>query len=349
MLRLVQIGLGVWGRDWAASVTSHVPGIQPVAWVDRDAQVRQAAIRELRLNPDAVHPSLDAAMRWTEAAAALVVVPTQVHAAAAAEALERGLHVLVEKPFTETMAEARELVSLATARQRCLMVNQNYRWFTAPQLARRLLGEGAVGEPIAVYADFHRYYGPTYRYFALAQPLLSDMAIHHFDTLRFVLDDEPAQVSCLSWTEPELPFAGPPAAIVAIRMRRGTLVSYRASWISRGPETPFGAVWRIDGTRGRLDFQFRGAGPDRESLDHLEHYTMEGRVEVDGMTELQHKDRPGALAAFAAWVGSGSVPPGASTAEDNLMSLALVEAAVQSAAANGAWIDVGDVLRGTPG
>ena len=118
------------------------------------------------------------------------------------------------------------------------MVNQNYRWFPAPARARRLLREGALGDLIACYLDFHLYFGTDYRYFFLEEPLLSDMAIHHFDSLRFVLDDEPVEVSCHSWAAPGTPFAGHPAAVATMRFARGTVVSYRGSWLTHGPGNP---------------------------------------------------------------------------------------------------------------
>ena len=129
-------------------------------------------------------------------------MPLAAHAPVTRAALEAGLHVLVEKPFTETLEQARALERLAEDLKRVLLVSQNYRWFPAPVLARRLLHDGTLGRLVACYLDFHFYFGTGYRYFFLEEPLLSDMAIHHFDTLRFVLDDEPVEVSCHSWAEP---------------------------------------------------------------------------------------------------------------------------------------------------
>ena len=132
VLKLVQLGLGGWGRSWAEEVVRKDPDIELVAWVDLDAASRATAIAELDLPPERVFGSLAEVPRSLGAQAALVVVPLAAHAAATRACLEAGLHVLVEKPFTETLAEAAELVALAEAGQRKLMVSQNYRWFPAP-------------------------------------------------------------------------------------------------------------------------------------------------------------------------------------------------------------------------
>jgi predicted dehydrogenase len=62
------------------------------------------------------------------------------------QALEAGKHVLVEKPISNTIEEAREMVALATAKDRYLGCNLNH-YFTEPaEKARGLMTEGKVGE-----------------------------------------------------------------------------------------------------------------------------------------------------------------------------------------------------------
>jgi predicted dehydrogenase len=344
-LRLVQIGLGGWGRNWVEEITRSTPGVEPVAWVDIDPATRERAGAQLDLPRGRLFATLDEALGQVAADAALVVVPLAGHAAVTREALEAGLHVLVEKPFTETLAEARALEALARARRRVLMVDQNYRWFPAPRLARQLLQDGAIGDPIACYLDFHLFYGAGYRYFFLAEPLLGDMAIHHFDSLRFVLGDEPLEVSCHSWLEPGTPFSGPAAAVAAMRFARGTIVSYRGSWLTRGPATPYGGNWRLDGTRGTIEFTFRGAFEQREKLDRLVLHRPGAPPEIATLPEMPCKDRKGALDTFARWVGDGEPPEDASTAADNQRSLALMFAAILSSRAGGTQVRVDEVLK----
>jgi predicted dehydrogenase len=342
-LRLVQIGLGGWGRNWVEEVTRATPGVEPVAWVDLDPATRERATADLDLPGRRVFGSLEQALARVAADAALVVVPLAAHAQVTRDALEAGLHVLVEKPFTETLEEARALERLAQERERALMVNQNYRWFPAPALARQLVHDGALGHLVACYLDFHFYFGTGYRYFFLEEPLLSDMAIHHFDALRFVLDDEPVEVSCHSWAEPDTPFAGPPAAVATMRFAKGTVVSYRGSWLTRGPATPYGGHWRLDGSGGTLEFTFRGAFEEREKLDRVILHRPDEPPDAVPLPEMPCKDRKGALDAFARWIRDGRPPEGASTATDNLSSLALMFAAIRSARQGGAPVRLADV------
>lgn len=343
-LRLIQFGLGGWGRNWVEEITGVVPGVQPVAWVEIDPAARARVVSELDLPEERVFGSFDQALGKVTADAALITVPLAAHAAVTRQALEAGLHVLVEKPFTDRLEEAVALAALAGQRRLVLMVNQNYRWFPATRHARQLLRQGAIGQPIACYLDFHFLFGAGYHYFFLEEPLLSDMAIHHFDGLRFVLDDEPLEVTCQSWSEPDTPFKGRPAAVATIRFAKGTLVSYRGSWISRGPATPYGGHWRLDGTEGTIEFTFRGAFEAREKLDRLTLYLPGQPPEPARLPKMPYKDRKGALDAFARWVRDGQPPEATSSADDNLKSLALMFAAIRSARADGRPVRIRDML-----
>ena len=343
-LGLVQLGMGGWGRSWAAEVYPQTPGVETVAWVDPDPRSRELAMAELALPQERVFATLGDVLARFRPDAALVVVPLAAHAAATRSALEAGLHVLVEKPFTATLPEAAELVAVAEARGRKLMVSQNYRWFPAPQLVRRLLREQAVGRAMGCYVDFHFLFDRNYRYFSLAEPLLSDMAIHHFDAMRFVLDDEPVEASCHSWSEPASPFQGRPAAVATVRFSRGTVASYRGSWISRGPTTPYGGHWRIDGTAGAIEFRFRGAYQERETQDAVLLHLPGRPAQPAALPDVPLKDRKGSLDAFQRWVEEGAEPAGLSTGADNLKSLALMSAAIRSAQAGGTPVRIADVM-----
>ena len=62
-LRLIQLGLGGWGRNWVEEVTRETPGVEPVAWVEIDPAARAQAIKKLDLPPERVFGSLQEALR----------------------------------------------------------------------------------------------------------------------------------------------------------------------------------------------------------------------------------------------------------------------------------------------
>jgi predicted dehydrogenase len=341
-MRLIQVGLGGWGLDWAARVLPLVPGVETVAFVDADPAARLRAGQRLGLAPAQMFPSLEAALGAVAADSVLATVPAAAHAAVADAALRAGMHVLVEKPFTATLAEGAELVALAAARGRVLMVSQNYRFFPAIVTAARLLRAGGFGAPLSASITFRKDWRATgHRYHDIPGPLLLDMAIHHFDLLRMLLG-EVAELACKSWNTPESPFREHAAAQAIVQMRRGIVVGYHGSWLSRDLPTLWSGEWRVECEDGVLVFAARGMGGALD--DWLELHTQDGTVRRLPLDDVALVDRAGTLAAFAAAV-AGDVPANFPSGADNLRSLALSFAAVRSAASGGRWTEPAELLE----
>lgn len=89
----------------------------------------------------------------------LVVIntPDSTHYEYARRALEAGKHVVVEKPFTTTVAEAEELVALAASRGLTLSVYQNRRWDCDFLTVKQILSKGLLGHLVEFESTFPRY------------------------------------------------------------------------------------------------------------------------------------------------------------------------------------------------
>ena len=205
-LRVVQVGMGGWGRSWAKLLARQGDGVQPVAYVDVQPAMLHQLQTELGVSADACFPSLHAALAATDAEAVLVTTALAGHVPVVLQALAAGKHVLVEKPFAPSVAAAQQAVDLATAQQRVLMVSQNYRFYPAAQTVATLIREGSLGPVGAVSVQFRKYANTAppgaHEHYTLRHPLLLDMAIHHFDLMRFVLHQEPATITCHAWNPP---------------------------------------------------------------------------------------------------------------------------------------------------
>lgn len=102
---------------------------------------------------------------WGDDEIDLVVVstPSDSHASWAREALEHGKHALVEKPFAETSAEARELFELASSKGLFLQCYQNRRFDSDWLTLRKVIDSGVLGDLLEVesHYDYHRPEVPT--------------------------------------------------------------------------------------------------------------------------------------------------------------------------------------------
>ncbi|MEA2522965.1 MAG: hypothetical protein QOF73_192 [Thermomicrobiales bacterium] len=332
-LRIVQVGLGGWGRDWAKNVLPKVEEVHPVAWVDADPATVTAARQTFGIPKECCFTSLEAALAAVAADAVLVTTPVGAHIPVALEAIEAGKHVLVEKPFAPNLAEARRAVEAAAARGPVLMVSQNYRFFPAPRAVAELIAGGTLGSVGGVYVDFRRnvtHATGRERHFALADPLLVDMAIHHFDLMRMILKQEPRRVSCHSWNPPWSPFTGGDAAATAtVAFDGGAVASWRGNWVSPGDQTYWAGEWRVECAGGEIRWTSReelgGTSGDRVTV-----HPADGPAKELKLPTVRPHGRAGALAAFAAAVQAGTEPE--TSGRDNLRTLGLVEAALSSAA-----------------
>jgi predicted dehydrogenase len=331
-LRIVQIGMGGWGLLWG-EVVRRSAKVELAACVDMSPAALAQAQRRLEVSPERCFASLEEAFASVEADAVLITASLAGHVPAALAALAAGKHVLLEKPFAPSLAEARRVVEAAEAHGLVLMVSQNYRFFPAVRAVAALVRAGTLGPVGMVGVDFRRYANGAAvegnRHYTLRHPLLLDMAVHHFDLMRMLLGREPNQVTCHAWNPPWSKFAEPAAAAATITFDDEVAVSYRGSWVSPAPQTPWAGVWRMECAGGEILWTSRDGRGDRGDRVTVRPLGKPARrVELPALPDI---DTAGSLAAFADAVRTGQPPE--SSGRDNLGTLALTHAAIESAQA----------------
>jgi predicted dehydrogenase len=255
VIRVVQAGLGLWGRSWA-DVVRDAEGVELAGVVDPAPEARFFAEEELRLPQGSHHASLDEALEKTDCDCVLVVTPPGTHHKVVAKALEAGKHVLVEKPLDTTLSGARALVEAAQRAGRILMVSQNYR-FNAPfRAAQGLVRSGAIGElvgaRIGCRRDARALFSPGDFRYSMRHPYAVDMDVHHLDLLRAITGREVRRIHGCSWRAPDSPFRHDPAVAALIDLEDGTPVVYEGTWAHRRPETSWNGEGEVVGEAGRM-------------------------------------------------------------------------------------------------
>ncbi|MEO7679351.1 MAG: oxidoreductase [Sphingomonas sp.] len=146
------IGYGLGGRAFHAPYVGMTPGMTLRAVVSRDAGKVQARLPGMRVVPD-----VDALLAAPGIDLVIVSSPDALHAEHALAAIAAGKHVLVDKPFATTLADARCVAAAAEAGGRLLTVFQNRRWDADFLTLRRLIAEGALGEIAQFESHFDRW------------------------------------------------------------------------------------------------------------------------------------------------------------------------------------------------
>ncbi|AML58438.1 putative oxidoreductase ydgJ [Serratia rubidaea] len=151
-LRVGLVGYGYASKTFHAPLIAGTPGLELAAVVSSDAGKVHADWPALPVvsEPQALFndPTLD-----------LIVIPTpnDTHYPLAQQALAAGKHVVVDKPFTVTLSQARALQQQAQQRGLLLSVFHNRRWDSDFLTLKTLLQEGSLGEVVYFESHFDRF------------------------------------------------------------------------------------------------------------------------------------------------------------------------------------------------
>jgi predicted dehydrogenase len=148
------LGWGVLGTGWIADLQARDllrDGARVAAVGSRTADRARAFADQLGIAR--AHGSYTALVGDPDVDVVYIATPASAHAADARLALEAGKHVLLEKPFTLSAAQAEPLVELARARGLVLMEAMWTRFLPHMTRIRSLLADGAIGTPRTLIAD----------------------------------------------------------------------------------------------------------------------------------------------------------------------------------------------------
>jgi len=139
-IRVGLIGSGFMGRTWTEVAANHVAETEVVA-VSGGRRAEELA----KDYGAAFEASPEALVRRADIDLVIVTTPQPNHRDHVVLAADAGRHVLVEKPFSMTVAEADEMVGAAKRTGVTLAVCSQHRFRASPVFAQQLIGDGAIG------------------------------------------------------------------------------------------------------------------------------------------------------------------------------------------------------------
>ncbi len=325
--RVLLLGIGFIGKQWIRTIQSEercelvaVSGDLPAG----------ATLSSLGLSESVgYYADYREAIEKTDADFVIIAIPTRFHTDAAKLALEKGMHILSEKPLGVDEEDADFAIKLnADYPDRRYGIDQNYRWRPHNRTVKRLLDEGIVGDLKEIHILFRQPDDLNgYRAF-LEQPLLQDVCIHHFDLLRFFSGKECTRVLARSYHTPWSVFEGRASTDVMMEMEDGLYVTYSGTWAAHGMITTWDGNFMFCGEKGVLTME----------NDRIVFYA-DGKAEGEeipsdplALTELK-----GCLSNFVDSLEKGTALD--TPVDDNVHSFRIVCAAERSVA-SGNWEDV---------
>jgi predicted dehydrogenase len=326
--RGVLIGCGFFARNhmhgWA-----EADGAGIVAVCDLDRGKAEAMAAEFDATPYTDAAEMLATERPDFADVATTV---ESHRHLVELCLGHGAVTICQKPFAETLEDARAMVAAAEAAERPLLVHENFRWQRPLIALQRRIEDGAIGRPAFARLLFRHGFDVYANQPYLAQTerfALMDVGLHLFDVARFLLGDA-RDVHCRTQSlRPGI--AGEDAFIATLGHESGAVCSVECSFSSRIEPEPFPQTlaW-VEGDAGTLELAF-----DYRLRLHRDGVVEEVRVEppVPDWGERPWHVVQDSVAAFERHVvevlrdGAEPRPSGA----HNLGTLAMALAAYRSA------------------
>ena len=188
MIKIGVIGLGYWGPNLVRvfAERQHV-SVTAIADLSEDRrqriQSRYPSVRAFADADELINSDVDAVV---------VATPLAFHFPITLKALQAGKHVLVEKPFTSTAAQAEILIAEAAKQRLTILVDHTFVYNPAVILIREMILRGELGD--LLYFDSQRIN------LGLFQPdsdVIWDLAVHDLAILDYLSDQSPTTVSAL--------------------------------------------------------------------------------------------------------------------------------------------------------
>jgi UDP-N-acetylglucosamine 3-dehydrogenase len=185
-LRVAVIGTGFWGKN-QARVFSQLQQTKLICVCDANSKTASTIGSQFNVESTT---DLDSVLSRRDIDAVTICTPTVTHKDVATRALEAGKHVLVEKPMTNTSAEANELLLLAKKKGLRIMPGHIERFNPAVTYLKSLVDEGALGKIMLLVA---RRVGRWPERIGDVG-VVRDTAIHDIDLARYIFADEVSAV-----------------------------------------------------------------------------------------------------------------------------------------------------------
>ena len=281
MIDVGLIGFGLAGRYFHAPVIRAVAGLRLAAILQRKDDSAAQAYPDVR-----VVRTLDGLLAIDSLRLVVIATPNPSHFSLAKSCLEAGRHVVVDKPFTTSVAEALEVLRLAKQRDRILTVYHNRRFDADFQALRRVASTAELGRIVRFENTYDRFRplpkpGAWREKPAPGSGVLFDLAPHLIDQALMLFDEPLALTSDIRIERPG--FATDDAFDLLLDYPEGSRALLRAAMLAATPRPRF-VVFGEKGSYLKRDF------------DPLEPALREGQVPpADASWVLEKEENWGEL------------------------------------------------------
>ncbi|MEX0273139.1 MAG: Gfo/Idh/MocA family protein [Flavobacteriaceae bacterium] len=261
-IKILVVGCGHMGTSHARAY-HQLPGFEIVGLVSRGSHSRERLSEELGGLP--TFSNFADALKLTRPDAVSINTYPDTHARYIRASLEANCHVFVEKPLATTVSEAQELVDMALAKDRKMVVGYILR--VHPAWARFIELAQGLGKPLVMRMNLNQQSSGdnwhTHRQLMKSMSPIVDCGVHYVDVMCLMTGADPISVSAIgARLSNEIDQAMYNYGQLQVRFDDGSVGWYEAGWGPMMSETAFfikdvigpkGSVSIVDGNKGTSD------------------------------------------------------------------------------------------------
>jgi predicted dehydrogenase len=220
-LKMGAIGCGYWGPNLIRNFV-EIPDSKLIAIADLDGE----RLAHLQSRYPQIQKTFQDYKEFFNLGldAVVIATPPSTHYQIAADCLENGLHVLIEKPITLKSEDARKLRTLAAEKGLILMVGHTFEYNPAVRMLKEMIESGELGK--IYYVDAIR---ASLGLFQTKANVLWDLAPHDISILRYILGADPESISVQAASCVQTGIAD--VAYATLQFPDDVLTHIRLSWL----------------------------------------------------------------------------------------------------------------------
>ena len=331
--RMIQVGTGGMGAAWCRYILPPFRAegrLEVVAAVDINPAALAHATEGLGLPAERCYTDLDRALAENPADFCTVVVPPAAHEQVVDAALAHDLHVLSEKPIADTLAGSIRIARKVRQAGRKMGVTMSHRFDQDKSTLRHELRSGRHGPLDYLICRFTcdcRRFASWGRFrHEMPDPLMIEGAVHHLDILADLAGARCETLYAQTWNPPWGEFAGDSQGLVTMQFENGVRAIYEGAKANAVGLNTWGQEYF------RAECKGATLVLDRRRLERFS-YGAGNNPPSAATEEVPLRERPRwahgwLVEQFLDWLDGGE--PMATNVEDNLQSVALIFAAVES-------------------
>ena len=249
MYRIAIAGCGMVSDEWIQAVAGRNDSVISALVVGSNLDNAKAKADHYSLEAG-LYTNISEAIEKEKINLVFDLTPPENHFSTVTTALKAGCDVFGEKPLSNSLADAYKMVECAEKTGREYFVMQNRRYIPELYGLRNFLKGGTLGKIGQLSASFQL--DPHFGGFReeMDSPLIADMAIHTFDSARFITGKNPVSVYCQEFNPAWSWYKGDANAICVFEMDDGVFFDYRGSWCANGLNTSWESEWRAACEKG---------------------------------------------------------------------------------------------------